>query len=267
LGSITNLTSQSGTLEWSYDYEPYGATAQATQNDPNAPTNPIQFTGQYNDPTTGLYNLRARQYNPTLGQFTSPDPAGQTTPNQQSTYLYANARPTVLTDPSGLEATDQGCGSLVEHLPGIGSAWCEGLQTLSPRWQGIIGATVTAGPEALLFAAPGAIELRLALRASNYAAKGAAAARSSIVASDGTRINGFTGHGIDRVIGDGARRAGVRPQALLDAIRNPKGIKEGVDDLGRPFKIYTGRDARVVVNPQTGRIVSVNPLSRTGANR
>lgn len=43
---------------------------------------------------------------------------------------------------------------------------------------------------------------------------------AAIVASDGTRISSFTGHGIDRVIGDGAKRDGVKPQALLDALRN-----------------------------------------------
>lgn len=90
---------------------------------------------------------------------------------------------------------------------------------------------------------------------------------AGIVASDGTRITGFTGHGVDRVRGDGAKRAGVKPQALLDAIKNPTKVTEGVDRLGRPYKIYTGSDARVVVNPQTGRIVSVNPLSGAGANR
>jgi hypothetical protein len=93
------------------------------------------------------------------------------------------------------------------------------------------------------------------------------AAEAGIVAEDGTKISGITGHGIDRVIGDGAKRAGVKPQALLDAITNPTKITEGVDDLGRPFKVYTGRDARVVVNPNTGRIASVNPRSGAGANR
>lgn len=93
------------------------------------------------------------------------------------------------------------------------------------------------------------------------------AAKSGLVAEDGTTISGITGHGIDRVIGDGAKRAGVKPQALLDAIKNPTKITEGVDDLGRPFKVYTGRDARIVVNPKTGRIVSVNPRSGAGTNR
>jgi hypothetical protein len=89
----------------------------------------------------------------------------------------------------------------------------------------------------------------------------------STVASDGTEITGFTGHGIQRVIGDGGARAGVRPEALLDALSNPLRTTSGVDQLGRPFRIYTGANARVVVNPDTGRVVSVNPLSGAGAHR
>ena len=94
----------------------------------------------------------------------------------------------------------------------------------------------------------------------------AVAARSAgIVASNGTKITGLTRHGVNRAIGDGAERAGTRPQAILDALKNPKSIKEGVDSQGRPFQIFTGADARVVVNPQTGNIVSTNPLSGAGA--
>jgi hypothetical protein len=51
----------------------------------------------------------------------------------------------------------------------------------------------------------------------------------------------------------------------LDALKNPAKIAEGVDKQGRPFQIFTGGNARVVVNPETGQIVSVNPLSRLGA--
>lgn len=88
-----------------------------------------------------------------------------------------------------------------------------------------------------------------------------------VVASDGTAVTGFTKHGVDRVIGDGGMRAGVRPEALLDAIKNPVRITEGVDSLDRPFKIFTGKDARLVMNPESGRVVSVNPRSGAGANR
>ena len=82
-----------------------------------------------------------------------------------------------------------------------------------------------------------------------------AADRPPFLASDGTEVVGFTQHGIDRAIGDGAKRAGTRPATVLDAIKNPMKITEGVDNLGRPFKVYWGADARVVIDPETGRIV------------
>jgi hypothetical protein len=87
-----------------------------------------------------------------------------------------------------------------------------------------------------------------------------------IVAKNGTEITGFTGHGIDRAIGDLAGRAGVKPQAILDALKNPKNIIEGTDSQGRPYQIFQGENARVIVNPQTGKIVSMNPLSAAGAH-
>jgi RHS repeat-associated protein len=89
---------------------------------------------------------------------------------------------------------------------------------------------------------------------------------TEIVAKDGTKITGLVKHGVNRAIGDGAKRAGTRPEAILDALKNPTTIKEGVDKLGRPFKIFEGTNARVVVNPQTGKIVSTNPLSGAGAH-
>jgi len=89
---------------------------------------------------------------------------------------------------------------------------------------------------------------------------------AGIVAKDGTKITGFTTHGVDRAIGDGAKRAGTTPDAILDAVKNPSKIKEGVDSQGRPFKVYTGDNARVVINPETGKVVSTNPLSREGAH-
>jgi RHS repeat-associated protein len=92
-----------------------------------------------------------------------------------------------------------------------------------------------------------------------------------IVAADGTKITGFTEHGVDRAIGDAPKgtagaRAGTKPQAILDALKNPKSIRSGVDSQGRPFKVFTGQDARVVVNPSSGKVVSVNPLSGAGAH-
>ncbi len=87
----------------------------------------------------------------------------------------------------------------------------------------------------------------------------------SIEAANGSIVAGFTKHGINRAIGDAAERAGTKPEAILDALKNPQKIVSGVDAQGRPFQIFTGQNARVVMNPQTGNIVSVNPLSAAGA--
>jgi RHS repeat-associated protein len=99
LGSVANVTSAFGATQWTYAYEPFGATRAETSN--GGPTNFMKFTGEYLDPT-GLYHLRARQYDPSSGRFIGPDPAE---PNVGSpfiaSYVYAADRPTVLVDPSG----------------------------------------------------------------------------------------------------------------------------------------------------------------------
>jgi hypothetical protein len=90
---------------------------------------------------------------------------------------------------------------------------------------------------------------------------------SGFRAPNGTLVTGFTKHGINRAIGDGGDRAGTTPAAILDTIRYPRIIRSGVDDLGRPFEVFRGWDARLIINPRTGEIVSANPLSRAGAQR
>jgi RHS repeat-associated protein len=61
----------------------------------------MQFTGEYLDPT-GLYHLRARQYDPQLGRFLSRDPLEpQRDAPYVSVYAYVNDYPTVAKDPSG----------------------------------------------------------------------------------------------------------------------------------------------------------------------
>ena len=91
------------------------------------------------------------------------------------------------------------------------------------------------------------------------------AEREGIVAQNGTRVTGFTTHGVDRAIGDAAQRAGTKPQAILDALKNPKSIETGVDPQGRPYQKFIGGNATVIVNPQSGRVVTVWPTSAAGS--
>ena len=67
---------------------------------------------------------------------------------------------------------------------------------------------------------------------------------------------------------DGFKRASVNPNAILDAVKNPLKINDIVtDSLGRNSQRFIGRAAEVVVNPDTGRIISLNPTSSNKAAR
>jgi len=89
---------------------------------------------------------------------------------------------------------------------------------------------------------------------------------TGIIAKNGIKIEGFTSHGVDRAIGDGMKRAGVKPEAILDAIKNPLKINDVVtDQFGRQSQRFIGETAEVVINPLTGKIVSINPTSSSKA--
>lgn len=110
LGSVANLTSSTGASEWTDSYEPYGLIHSETKNDTKAPSTLMKFAGEYLDPT-GLYHLRARQYDASTGRFTTPDPLpNPITDPYNSSFVYANNVPTSFTDPLGLRANT--CGSL-----------------------------------------------------------------------------------------------------------------------------------------------------------
>ena len=62
-----------------------------------------RYTGEYFDQDSGLYHLRARDYDPVIGRFISMDehPGKQQIPLTLNKYLYANADPINIIDPSG----------------------------------------------------------------------------------------------------------------------------------------------------------------------
>jgi RHS repeat-associated protein len=114
LGSITAVSSTTGTPEWQYTYEPFGSSRTTTKVDPNAPTNPLGYVGQYQDPATGLLDLRARQYDEQSGRFlsTDPQPLGPTAPYEDP-YDYAGQDPINAYDLDGMS-----WWSSTKHLAG-----------------------------------------------------------------------------------------------------------------------------------------------------
>ena len=104
LGSVTDLTGSTGVpLAWS-EASPYGAIRSAGAA-VGAPADPFGFTGQFQDSPTGLYYLRARQYDPSIGRFlsTDPQPGGMADP-YVSAYGYVSGNPIRWVDPSGRES-------------------------------------------------------------------------------------------------------------------------------------------------------------------
>ncbi|MFF1691685.1 MULTISPECIES: RHS repeat-associated core domain-containing protein [unclassified Streptomyces] len=68
------------------------------------------YVGGTQDDNTGLTNLGAREYDPSIGRFLSPDPLLETgAPQTWNAYDYAGDSPVTESDPSGLCMADQ-CG-------------------------------------------------------------------------------------------------------------------------------------------------------------
>lgn len=93
-GSTRLLTNAEGKLAGTYSYDAWGNTTAHTGT-----SSGIQYAGQYVDEETGYEYLRGRYYDPSTGQFLTPDPGYATT---LARYGYAEDDPPNASDPSGL---------------------------------------------------------------------------------------------------------------------------------------------------------------------
>ena len=102
LGSTRELTDESGTVVATYNYDAFGNTIAKT----GTVENPFRFTGNvgyYWDEEFDTYHIRARNFEPTTGRWTSQDPIGFVDgPN-----LYVAFFIPFDTDPSGLSPEEQ----------------------------------------------------------------------------------------------------------------------------------------------------------------
>lgn len=108
LGGIANMLSPTGTIEKGYDYDPFGnprvgPTLAGQQLPDQAVENPMQYSGAYQDSSSGEgnYYLRARNYDPGTGRFSSRDPM-PTSQGATSAYTYASNNPVAYSDPTGM---------------------------------------------------------------------------------------------------------------------------------------------------------------------
>ncbi|MBE9581515.1 MAG: RHS repeat-associated core domain-containing protein, partial [Proteobacteria bacterium] len=120
VGSTMAITDASETVVNKYSYDSFGALG----NQVETIKQPFKFVGQHGvmaEPN-GLYFMRARYYDPTLGRFLQPDPLGFAG-GDVNLYVYASNNPILLIDPWGLmdmyDAYGQfyGYNAYVNHHP------------------------------------------------------------------------------------------------------------------------------------------------------
>ena len=97
-GSARLITDESGQIIETLDFDAFG-----NEEAGNPQESRHRYTGESYDSATGLYHLRARDYDPKTGRFVSMDehPGSQSIPLTLNKYLYGNADPVNHVDPSG----------------------------------------------------------------------------------------------------------------------------------------------------------------------
>ena len=96
LGSVTSLSSSTGSVANTYTYDSFGNLTAST----GSLVNPFQYTARESDTETGLYYYRARYYDQSAGRFLAEDPTHFLT--SANFYPYVGNSPTLANDPSGL---------------------------------------------------------------------------------------------------------------------------------------------------------------------
>ena len=105
LGTTRALSDASGVVTDRNAYTAFGENdpAGTSGNTSGTTDHNFKYTGEQFDPNLGFYYLRARYMNPSTGGFVSQDTymGNSSDPVGLHKYLYANAMPSMGTDPSG----------------------------------------------------------------------------------------------------------------------------------------------------------------------
>ncbi len=236
LGSTVAATDENGVLLWKEAYRPYGERIRKEDGD----TNELWYTGKPHEEAMGLSYFGARWYDPTIGRFMAIDPVEvrEGDIHNFNRYAYANNNPYKFVDPDGREA-----------LYGVS----RDLAAL----QGRDMAAFDAGQEKVTRVMLGG----LAVIAATIISEGTLGPTAAAVLMAGTTgdapLPTHTRHGLNQKI---TRQ--VKTSDELSAIRNPLDVRPvKYDSQGRPSQRSIGENAEVVINPESNKVVSVNPTS------
>jgi RHS repeat-associated protein len=115
--SVSSLSNPAAILVSTYTYDSFGKLSASS----GALTNPFQYAAREFDSETGIYEYRARYYNPTFGRFISEDPIGFFG-GDANVYRHVWNSPTNFTDPIGEAGVGVSLSGSVEGgLVGVGA--------------------------------------------------------------------------------------------------------------------------------------------------
>jgi RHS repeat-associated protein len=238
------VTDAQGTIKWRAFNHGFGREVKVNSiGDLN-----IGYPGQYYDAEIGTwYNIR-RDYDAKTGRYLQSDPLG--TIDGPNTYIYTGNSPTNRVDPTG---EFWQVISAAVAVADIGyQLYNNGGDLSKINWtEAAIGA-VTGGAGKVASTAYKKKKQKSQIKteiADNNVTKKA--------------LPEHTKHSLNQKI-----NRKVKTSDELDAIRNPldkRPVK--YDSQGRPSQRYVGEKAEVAINPDTNKIVSVNPTSSKKAAR
>jgi RHS repeat-associated protein len=104
MGTVIGLADGSGASSGKFIYDAFGNVLSQVGGNNSAAGGDFRFQGQWLEEDTGLYNFRARDYDPGTGLFLSRDPVDiiETQPESFNPYQFVYNNPYVYSDPTGM---------------------------------------------------------------------------------------------------------------------------------------------------------------------
>jgi RHS repeat-associated protein len=145
-GSTRALIGSSGSVVSTFSFDPDGNVVGTS----GTVTTPLLYDGQYNDPVSGFYYLRARWYDAGTGEFATVDPDVAET---DAPYAYAGDDPVNEGDPTGRDSkyglTLGVCGSGAAEIGAVVGLGVQGVACALSSSSGNPGISGTIGVAAL----------------------------------------------------------------------------------------------------------------------
>lgn len=126
------ISDANGAAIFRTNYKPFGLLWSPT----GTGASKFNYTGELQDPRSGLYLLHARYYDPETGRFFQADPLPGTPRRPQSLnqYAYVTNNPLRYVDPTGQRMT----GSVSEREERKGSFWGGIADFFEDNWKTIV---------------------------------------------------------------------------------------------------------------------------------